>query len=239
MKKIVGIIGAMDEEVAELINVMQDKKEEQIAKLSFFEGTINECQCVVVRSGIGKVNAAMCTQILIDRFNVNAVINTGVAGGASNNFKLQIGDLVLATDAIQHDFDVRGFGFELGQIPRMDNSIFQASSFLRKTAQNCVDVLPENVKVYEGRVLSGDQFISDKEKVNFLSKTFNSACVEMEGASIAHVCYLNGVEFLIIRSISDSADGDAKISYQEFEKEAAKNSSLLTEKILKELSKEA
>ena len=232
MSKIVGIIGAMDEEVASLIETMEKIDQKEKAGLLFHHGFINNCECVVVKAGIGKVNAAMCTSILLTLYQIDYVINTGVAGGLTTNYNVKIGDIIVSTDALQHDFDVTGFGFELGMIPRMDNSVFVASEYLRKVAMNSKEVLKNSVNVYEGRVLSGDQFISDKEKIEFLAKTFNGDCVEMEGASIAHVCYLNNVEYLVIRAISDSADSSAEMTYQEFEKQAAINSALLTEKML-------
>lgn len=237
MKELIGIIGAMDEEVEALIEEMDIEEILKKGGLTFRKGKIKNCECVVVRAGVGKVNAAMCTSMLIALFDVTAVINTGVAGGISKNYKLNIGDIVISKDAIEHDFDATGFGFELGQIPRMDNSVFTASKRLRKFAMDCKSVLPKEVKVYEGRVVTGDQFISSKGKIEMLAKTFNGDCAEMEGGSIAHVCYLNNIEFVIIRSISDSADGDAELTYQEFEKEAAKNSARLTEKILEKLAK--
>ena len=212
----IGIIGAMDEEVNELQKVMTNTKVQKIATMDFYEGIIEERKVVVVKSGIGKVNAAICTQILIDKFNVARIINTGIGG--SLDAKIDIGDMVLSSDAMQHDIDVGAFGHDYGKIPRMETSIFIADSeMLRKAEATCKKVNLD-INVHVGRILSGDQFIQDKEKKSWLVSTFNGVCVEMEGASIAHVAALNDIPFLIIRAISDKADGSAQMDYYQFEK---------------------
>ena len=157
-----GIIGAMDEEVAKLKETMQDVTVETKASMEFYKGTMNGKEVVVVRSGIGKVNAGICTQILCDLYHVDAVINTGIAG--SLNAKIDIGDIVLSTDALQHDMDATGFGYEPGVIPRMETSTFIADEKLRKLAKECCERVNPDIHVFEGRVVSGDQFISDKAK---------------------------------------------------------------------------
>ncbi|NMB42512.1 MAG: 5'-methylthioadenosine/adenosylhomocysteine nucleosidase [Clostridiales bacterium] len=211
----IGIIGAMDEEVKELQKLMKNTKVESIATMDFYQGTIKDKNVVVVRSGIGKVNAAICAQILIDKFNVEGIINTGIAG--SLEAKIDIGDMVLSSDAIQHDVDVRAFGHELGKIPRMENSVFVADSNMLGKAKSICKEVNSDINVYVGRVLSGDQFIQDKEKKDWLVSNFSGICVEMEGASIAHVAVLNNTPFLIIRAISDKADGSAQMDYYQFE----------------------
>ncbi|SEP60528.1 adenosylhomocysteine nucleosidase [Lachnospiraceae bacterium RM5] len=230
---VIGIIGAMDEEVNELKSIMTSVKLTSKAKMDFYEGMIDGKDVVVVRSGIGKVNAGICTQILIDLFNVDVVINTGIAG--SLNEKIDICDIVLSTDALQHDVEAIAFGYEAGVIPRMDESVFKADEDLVELAyKKCLEELPE-INVYKGRVLSGDQFISDKEKKDFLVNTFKGYCTEMEGAAIAHCAYLNDVPFLIIRAISDKADGSAHMDYPAFEKLAIKNSVKLMKAIIGEI----
>ena len=220
MKKI-GIIGAMDEEVLILKGQMDKARVQTIASMEFYEGSLQEHEVVVVRCGIGKVNAAVCTQILIDLFNVNVVINTGVAGSLRN--EIDIADIVLSTDTQQHDVDATGFGYPVGVIPRMEASIFQADErLITLAAQVCKEVIPE-VGVHVGRIVSGDQFISDNDKKTWLVDTFNGYCTEMEGAAIAHAAYLNQIPFLIIRAISDKADHSAEMSYQEFEEIAIRN----------------
>ncbi len=237
MRKVVGIIGAMEEEITYLIQRMNKAKRKNSAGLSFFHGFISSCECIVVKAGIGKVNAAMCTTKLITMFDPDYIINTGVAGGISEKYRLNIGDVVVSTDAIEHDVDVTEFGYERGVIPRMDTSVFVTSEYLRKLALKAGKQI-NTIKVYEGRVLSGDQFIADKEKTHDLAVKFHGDCVEMEGASIAHVCCLHHVECLIIRAISDSADDEATMSYEEFEAQAAINSASITEYILKDISRE-
>ncbi len=217
-----GIIGAMDEEVAKLKEQMSDVKVMTKAAMDFYEGTLCGKPVVVVRSGIGKVNAAMCTQILVDTYHVDAVINTGIAG--SLNAKIDIGDIVLSTDALEYDMDAVAFGYPVGQIPRMDTLSFGADEKLRALAKKvCEAVVPE-VSVFEGRVVTGDQFVSDKAKKEWLVENFDGYCTEMEGAAIAHAAYLNKVPFLIIRAISDKADDSASMDYPTFEAQAIEHS---------------
>ena len=217
MKKL-GIIGAMEEEVARLKEHMTEVAVTERASLTFYEGKINGLPVVVVRSGIGKVNAALCTQQLVDLFGIDAVINTGIAG--SLNAKIDIGDIVLSTDALEHDMDAVAFGYDVGVIPRMDTSVFVADEALRTLAATvCAQVNPE-VSVHEGRIVTGDQFIADKAKKEWLVSTFSGMCTEMEGAAIAHAAHNNGIPFLIIRAISDKADDSATEDYPTFEAKA-------------------
>jgi adenosylhomocysteine nucleosidase len=217
MKKL-GIIGAMEEEVARLKEHMTEVAVTERASLTFYEGKLNGLPVVVVRSGIGKVNAALCTQQLVDLFGIDAVINTGIAG--SLNAKIDIGDIVLSTDALEHDMDAVAFGYDVGVIPRMDTSVFVADEALRTLAATvCAQVNPE-VSVHEGRIVTGDQFIADKAKKEWLVSTFSGMCTEMEGAAIAHAAHNNGIPFLIIRAISDKADDSATEDYPTFEAKA-------------------
>ena len=215
---IIGIIGAMDEEVSRLKEKMQVKRIENKAGMEFFEGDLSGKDVVIVRSGIGKVNAGICTQILVDDFHVEAVINTGVAGSLRN--EINIGDIVLSSDALQHDMDATGFGYEPGVIPRMDNSVFVADKELLSVAENVNRKVNPEIETFVGRVVSGDQFISDKEKKDYLIKQFSGYCTEMEGAAIAQACYVNKIPFLVIRAISDKADNSATMDYGEFEAKA-------------------
>ncbi len=217
-----GIIGAMDEEVSKLKEVMEDVEIMKKASMDFYKGKMSGKDVVVVRSGIGKVNAGICTQILVDEYNVAAVINTGIAG--SLNAAIDIGDIVLSTDTLQHDMDATGFGYAPGVIPRMETSIFVADERLRTLAKECCQQVNTDIKVFEGRVISGDQFISDKDKKNYIEENFKGYCTEMEGAAIAQAAYLNHVPFLIIRAISDKADDSATVDYPTFEAKAIENS---------------
>ena len=226
-----GIIGAMDIEVDSLKNEMENPTINKIAGMDFYEGVIGGKDVVVVKCGIGKVNAAMCTQILADRYNVDAVINTGVAGSLNND--IDICDIVISTVAQEHDMDVTALGYEKGIIPDMDVSIFEADRKLVELTKKSAKEAGLDVKVFEGKVVSGDQFISTHEKKKSLKNSFGGDCAEMEGAAIAHVASLNNIPFLVIREISDKADGGAHMDYPTFEKKAAANSILLLNEIIK------
>lgn len=226
-----GIIGAMDEEVAQIVGAMQVGEVYRKACMEFHKGRLGACDAVVVRSGIGKVNAAVCTQILCDRFGVDAVINTGIAG--SLRPEINIGDVVLSADVLHHDMDATGFGYPLGQIPRMDTLSFPADERLLALAKNaCAQAVPD-IGVHVGRVVSGDQFISDQEAKARIIRNFGGYCTEMEGAAIAQTAYLNHVPFLILRAISDKADNSAVMDYPAFEAMAIRNSV----KIVKEIAR--
>lgn len=229
----IGIIGAMSQEVAKLKDVMSGVEVENAAGMEFFKGTISGREIVVVRSGIGKVNAAICSQVLADRYQVRAIINTGIAGSLRN--EINIGDIVLSEDTLQHDMDATGFGYPLGHIPQMDRSVFEGDKRMIEAARECcARVIPE-VGVHVGRVLSGDQFVSDIVKKAWLTETFDGYCTEMEGAAIAQTAFLNGIPFLIIRAISDKADDSAEMDYEVFEEKAIDHSVKLVLALLETL----
>ena len=225
-----GIIGSMDSEVQELKNEMPDAKITSVAGMDFYEGHIHDKDVVVVKCGTGKVNAAICTQILADRYKVDSVINTGVAGSLKN--EINIGDIVVSTDALHHDVDVRVFGYPLGEVPQMGCLAFPADEKLSALAVECCKEVNPDISVYNGRIVSGDQFVSDKKVKEHIITNFGGFCVEMEGASIAHAAYLNHVPFVIIRAISDKADDSAEMDYPTFEKAAAAHSAALVEHML-------
>ena len=228
--KVIGIIGAMEEEVAMLKEKMTEVTVKEKAGMEFFHGQLKGHEAVVVRSGIGKVNAGICTQILADDFQVDAVINTGIAG--SLRAEINIGDIVLSTDTMQHDVDAREFGYPAGQIPRMDTLAFPADEGLRKLAAKvCAQVNPE-IGVWEGRVVSGDQFIADKGKKEEIISITDGSCTEMEGAAIGQAAYLNHIPYLVIRAISDKADDSAQMDYPTFEKQAILHSVRLVENMM-------
>ena len=214
----IGIIGAMEEEVAALKSEMADAKVTEFASMTFYKGTLCGKDTVVVRSGIGKVNAAICAQILVDKFGVDTLINTGIAG--SLDARIDIGDMVISTDAVHHDMDATIFGDAIGQVPRMDTRTFPADEKLVKLAVEVNKEGNPDIQTFTGRVLSGDQFISGKEKKEYLVKTFDGKCAEMEGAAMAQTAYLNKVSYVIIRAISDKADNSATMDYPEFVKMA-------------------
>lgn len=229
MKRI-GIIGAMDLEVEHLKGEMQISRIVDKAGMEFYTGTLKGVDVVIVRSGIGKVNAGLCAQILADVFQVTHIINTGVAG--SLNAKLDIGDILISKDALYHDMDVIIFGYQLGEVPQMGCREFKADKAMIEAAvSSCKEVNPD-IHVEVGRILSGDQFISDKAKKETLIADFQGDCTEMEGAAIAHSAYLNKIPFVIIRAISDKADDSAEMDYPTFEREAAKHSAKLVEHMI-------
>lgn len=226
----IGIIGAMELEVEELKSLLQDVKVTSRAGMDFYQGSLGGAQVVIVRCGIGKVNAALCVQILADVFHVTHVINTGVAG--SLNAVLDIGDILISVDAVHHDMDVSPLGYAPGIVPQMAESFFKADERLVNLAWDvCQEVNPD-VSVLKGRVVSGDQFIAKKEVKERLINTFHGDCAEMEGAAIAHGCYLNQIPFAIIRAISDKADDSAEMDYPTFEKAAAKHCAKLVESLV-------
>lgn len=229
----IGIIGAMDEEVISLKRKMDVKEEREIAGMTFFVGTVAEKEVAVVRCGIGKVNAAVCTQILADIFNVEYVINTGVAGGLFP--ELNIGDIVVSSDTVEHDMDASPVGNPRGEIPRMHKTYFEADAKLIEAAKRAAENLKGDHKVFVGRVASGDQFVCSMKVKEDIYSTFTAYCAEMEGAAIAHTCFLNKIPFVVIRAISDKADQSADVNFEEFVDVAAKNASRMIEKILKEL----
>lgn len=214
-----GIIGAMDVEVATLRDKVAGKKVTAKAGMEFCEGTIGSTEVVVVKSGIGKVNAALCVQILVDDYHVTHVMNTGVAG--SLNAEINIGDIVVSTDAMYHDVDVTIFGYQRGEVPQMGVASFKADETLRQLAVKAVHEAAQGVTAYEGRVVSGDQFIADRARNQEIGAAFHGQCCEMEGCAIAQAAYVNHIPFVIIRAISDKADGSASVDYPTFEAKAA------------------
>ena len=229
----IGIIGAMEVEVASLKEQMKDIQVTRKASMEFYSGIIEGKNVVVVRSGIGKVNAAVCTQILIDDFKAEVVINTGIAG--SLNADINIGDIVVSTDVLQHDMDVRVFGYPLGEIPQLGTLSFPADERMASLAKSVCEKVNAEVKVFSGRIVSGDQFICDKEVKDKLVENFHPLCTEMEGAAIGQAAYLNEIPFLVVRAISDKADNSAEMDYPTFEKKAAEHCAKLVEEFIVEL----
>jgi adenosylhomocysteine nucleosidase len=229
MKKI-GIIGAMELEVETLKAEMAVTNVVEKAGMSFFEGCLNGAEVVIVRSGVGKVNAALCTQILADVFRVTHIINTGVAG--SLNAALNIGDILISTDALHHDVDATIFGYRPGEVPQLGMREFTADETLAKLAKAACEKTNPDISSAFGRVLSGDQFIADKATKQRLIALYQGDCTEMEGASIAHGAALNKIPFVIIRAISDKADDSAQVDYPIFEAAAAKHSAALVRELV-------
>jgi 5''-methylthioadenosine/S-adenosylhomocysteine nucleosidase len=233
MNAMIGIIGAMIEEVEGLKALMQDYRVERHASRDFYIGSLEGKEAVVVQCGIGKVNAAVAAEVLAEVYKCKYIINTGIAG--SLNKDIDIGDIVLSTDSVQHDMDVTGLGYERGIIPDQDTSYYKASDELRHIAKAACEKVNPDIKVFEGRVVSGDQFISGKEVKDDIVKTFNGMCTEMEGAAIAQVAWLNNVPYLVIRAISDKADDSAEMDYPSFKIKAIDHSVRLVKEMIKNI----
>lgn len=230
----IGIIGAMEVEVEILKSEMKIDNIKKKASMEFFEGTIGDTQVVVVKSGIAKVNAGICVQILVDDFQVTHVLNTGAAG--SLDARINIGDIVLSTDACYHDVDATVFGYKKGEIPQLGVQSFPADKEMIETAKAAIKASNPDLGVFEGRVCSGDQFISSREVKENIIKDFGGMCVEMEGTAIAQACYLNNIPFVIIRAISDKADGSDIVDYPVFEKKAAHDCAALVTEMVRSLA---
>ncbi|UHA75803.1 5'-methylthioadenosine/adenosylhomocysteine nucleosidase [Paenibacillus sp. 481] len=229
----IGIIGAMDEEIKLLLEAVEQTVEVNYAGIRYYEGRLHGRTVVICKSGVGKVNAAVTTQVLLDRFQVGTVLFTGVAGAVHP--ELNIGDLVISSSCIQHDMDVTALGFKPGMIPFQEVSDFTADAHLIALAEEvCAERFPDRFQ--KGIILSGDQFIASREKVQQLYETFQGACTEMEGSAVAQVCYMNAVPFLIIRSMSDRADGSAHVNFAEFTVEASQNSFIIINELVQKLA---
>lgn len=231
----VGIIGAMKEEIQYFKEETANLKTEKVGNRDFLVGRWQGIEVVIGQCGVGKVNAAITSQMMIDHFQVELIIFTGVAGGM--NPKLEIGDVVISTSSQQHDIDASSLGFSQGTIPMSDGpSDFLADeSLIENALQSAKEVLAEEGTVMEGKILSGDQFISNKETVQQLRKLFNGDCVEMEGAAVAQVAYTNDIPYVIIRSISDKANGEAPTSFESFVKSSAVISAKIVGNMIKRL----
>lgn len=230
----VGILGAMDLEVSSLCDKLERTIVKSIAGNEYHAGQLNGVSVVVVKCGVGKVNAAVSTQAMIDHFDVDLIINTGVAGSLCNS--LNINDIVISTDLVQHDFDTTNAGeSELGLISGFDTVEFSVYESLYNLAVETGKNIFNDINIYKGRIATGDQFISSKESKDKIVKQFGAVCTEMEGCAIAQCCYLNNMPFLVIRSISDKADNSAHVDFFEFVKKAALQSSKLVEQLVVEL----
>lgn len=224
----IGIIGAMEKEIVALKEDMNVISAKNIVGLDFYMGTLSGHNIVLVRSGTGKVNAAVCTQILIDMYAVDAIINVGVAGAIAPD--MNIGDVVISDDLVHHDFDTTACGDEPGVITGISNSYFKADDQLIKLALEAVNRVGLPVSI--GRIASGDQFISSPEAKERIWKIFKAKCCEMEGAAIAQTCSLNKLPFVVIRAISDNAEEGNDINYERFFREAAIKAACIIKNIL-------
>lgn len=227
----IGIICAMDEELEEVLKIMKNTKKETGHNFNFFIGNINDVPCCAVKCEVGKVNSAICTQTLILIYKPKFILNVGVAGAIKEN--VNISDVVIGENVVQHDFDVSAFpGREKGEICGIDLVKIPCSKWLtQKIIQSAEKI--KGISIHEGTILTGDQFINSSEKLFELRKTFDGIACEMEAGSIGHVCYYNGVDFAIIRSISDRADNDSPVDFESFIKNSSKNSAAILNEFTK------
>lgn len=223
----VAILGAMPEEISALLDALEEREDQTEGGLVLHSGRLEGRSVLIGYSGVGKVNAAAVAQSLLMR-KPAALIFTGVAGAVDPD--LRVGDVVVGVDAVQHDVDVTALGYERGRVPG-EPLAWKSDERLVRLAVASAASLP-GVRVVEGRVASGDQFLADPNRSSELRSRFSASCVEMEGAAVAQVCARAGVPFVILRSISDSADGEAEISFREFTVLAAGRAKLLVRAML-------
>ena len=231
--KQIGIIVAMEEELEEVKKEMKEINKKTIYELEFFVGKIQEKMCILVKCGVGKVNAARVTQILISSFSVNFVINIGAAGALNDNLK--IGDIVIGKYLVQHDFDITAFGHNKGYISNVGDKIYSDSNLLEYVQKIINNKKDKSFEIKFGIIASGDIFCTDVSMKQKIVKKFEADCVEMEGAAIAQVCYLDNIPFIVIRSISDTPNGNNAITFDEFVSLASRRCSDLLKELLKEL----
>ncbi len=217
----------MDEEIHLLKEKVTQLSEVKYEKLTIYTGNHANKEIVFVKSGIGKVNAAVAATILITVFKAKVIINTGIAGSLSHEASL--GDIVISNDTIQYDFDVTAFGYAEGHIPRMEISTFEADQTL---IDLCVLSAEEQHTIHVGRIVSGDRFVNTESFKQHLRETFKALCVDMESAAIGHVCYLHNLPYVAIRCISDNADETSNTKYKDFERYTATLSADMTLKVI-------
>lgn len=218
----IGIITAEEKELIEVKKIMENVIEKQIFEKIFYIGEIEKKRVVVVKSNVGKVNSARVCQMMIDNFDIKLVINVGTAGSVNN--KLDIGDIVVAEKLVQYDFDVTPFGRKLGEIENIGEYIEVKKDLLS---------LFNDMNVHVGCISSGDKFIVNNEEKSNIKNIFGALCIEMEGASIAQVCLLDEIPFLVIRSITDKQDGSAKVEFEEFLESSSKKVAQVLKQLLK------
>jgi adenosylhomocysteine nucleosidase len=225
-----GIIAAMNEEMQEIEKIMTEKEQQQIYELNFIKGKINNAKVVLVEAGIGKVNAARTTQILIDKFDIDAIINVGSAG--SSNEELDIGDIVRGNKLVQHDFDITAFGHQKGYISNVGQFINSDELLIEKMKKTISNMQSIDAKIKIGTIASGDIFCTELEMKEKIKSKFNSDAIEMEGAAIAQVCKLDNIPFLVIRSISDKPNGNNNITFDQFLEKASKRCAQILKEFL-------
>lgn len=214
-----GIIAAMQEEMREIENIMQDKTETQIYELKFVKGRINESEVILVQAGVGKVNAARTTQILIDNFKIDVVINIGSAASAKDD--LDIGDIVIGKKLVQHDFDITAFDHPKGFISNVGQYMESDKELIEKIEETVEQLNDKEFKIKIGTIASGDIFCTELSMKNKIKDKFDADAIEMEGAAIAQVCKLDNIPFIVIRGISDSPNGNNAITFEQYLQKAS------------------
>ena len=227
---IYGIIAAMQEEINEIENIMKNTNSIEILGLTFVKGIINKSEVILVEAGVGKVNAARTTQILIDNFKIDAIINVGSAASAKDD--LDIGDIVIGKKLVQHDFDITAFGHPKGYISNVGKYIESDKELVEKVERTINELKDNEFKIKIGTIASGDIFCTDLSMKNKIRDKFDADAIEMEGAAIAQVCELDKVPFVIIRGISDSPNGNNKVTFEQYLQKASKRCSIIIEKML-------
>ena len=234
--KQIGIILAMQEEFEEIQIIMKNWDEKRIKEISFITGKIEGQNCVIVQSGIGKVNSARVTQMMIDNFDIEYIMNLGAAGAL--NPMLKIGDIVIGDELVQHDFDITAFGHAKGYITGVGDRVY-SDKYLIEKFENAIENLEDrNYEIKTGTIASGDIFCTEIEMKNQIYANFKADCVEMEGAAIAQVSYLNNIPFIVIRSISDTPNGNNAITFDQFVELASKRCARILKEVLKDITKE-
>ena len=226
----------MQEEFEEIQNIMKNCDEKRIKEISFITGKIEGQNCVIVQSGIGKVNSARITQMMIDNFDIEYIMNLGSAGAL--NPMLKIGDIVIGDELVQHDFDITAFGHAKGYITGVGDRVYSDKYLIEKFEKAIENLEDRNYEIKTGTIASGDVFCTEIEMKNQIYANFKADCVEMEGAAIAQVSYLNNIPFIVIRSISDTPNGNNAITFDEFVELASKRCARILKEVLKDITKE-
>lgn len=229
--KLIGIIAAMQEEMQEIKNKMTCVEEVKYKDLTFFTGKIANINCILAKSGVGKVNASRVTQLLIDKYDLSQIINVGSAGGIKDNIKY--GDIIIGKELVQYDFDITAFGHEKGYITDLGKSFFSDDKLVTKAYEVMQNICKEEYKVYIGNIATGDTFLTSTVKAQEIAKEFNCDCVEMEGAAIAQVSRLEKIPFICIRSISDTIDGNNNIDFDKYLQMASRRCAEFLEEFIK------
>ena len=229
----IGIIAAEFKEMNEIKKLMKNIEEKDLFNLQFFTGKIEEAECVLVECGEGKVNAARTTQVMIDNFKIDKLVNVGSAGAI--NEELNVKDVVIADKLVQYDFDISGLGYEKGEICNIGKYIYCDKMLVEecKEAIEKIEKQDDKYKVIIGTIATADSFCDKPEIAKMVRKEFNAECVEMEGAAVAQVCFLDKISFLVIRGISDTPNGNNKIDFRKYLEIASKQSAKILQNLIK------